>query len=77
MASATLNLTVISKRMLTKREASEHCGRPSRNFETECPVPPVKFSNGDLRWDVRDLDAWLDSLKIRSDDTDSILDRLA
>jgi hypothetical protein len=76
MPTATLNLTVVQKRMLTKREAAEHCGRSVRNFERECSATPVKFANGDLRWDVRDLDAWLDSLKAAIDDADAILKRL-
>jgi hypothetical protein len=76
MPSATLNLTVVSKRMLTKREAAEHCGRPLKNFEAECLVSPIKFANGDLRWDVRDLDAWLDSLKAGMDDVEAIVNRL-
>jgi hypothetical protein len=76
MPTATLNLTVVSKRMLTKREAAEHCGRPLKMFEVECPVSPIKFANGDLRWDVRDLDSWLDTLKTGIDDVDSIVSRL-
>ena len=63
MAIATLSLNVLSKRMLTKSEAAEHCGRSVKRFEIECPVPSVRFANGDIRWDVRDLDAWIDSLK--------------
>jgi hypothetical protein len=76
MPTATLNLTVVSKRMLTRREAAEHCGRPLKMFEVECPVSPIKFANGDLRWDVRDLDSWLDTLKTGTDDVDSIVNRL-
>jgi hypothetical protein len=76
MPTATLNLTIVSKRMLTKREAAEHCGRPLKMFDLECSVSPVKFANGDLRWDVRDLDAWLDTLKAGIDDVDAIVDRL-
>jgi len=76
MPTATLNLTVVSKRMLTKREAAEHCGRPVKSFECECYVTPVKFANGDLRWDVRDLDAWLDSLKTAINDADTIVRKL-
>jgi hypothetical protein len=40
MPTATLNLTIVSKRMLTKREAAEHCGRPLKMFDLECPVTP-------------------------------------
>lgn len=63
MTSATLQLNIIQKRMLTKAEAAHHCGRPVRRFEVECDIAPVRFANGDIRFDVRDLDAWLDRLK--------------
>ena len=78
MSTATLNLNVITKRMLTKSEAASHCGRPLKRFISECPVAPIKFENGDERYDVRDLDSWLDSLKIgdREDALDSIVERL-
>jgi hypothetical protein len=77
MASAVVNLTVIAKRMLAKREAAEHCGRSLRRFELECPVAPIKFPNGDLRFDVRDLDKWLDNLKDGKEDSTEIISRLA
>ncbi len=77
MSSAVVNLTVIAKRMLRKREAAEHCGRSPKRFEVECPVVPVRFPNGDLRYDVRDLDRWLDRLKSGAQDSESILRRLA
>jgi hypothetical protein len=63
MASATLQVTIIPKRMLTKAEGAHHCGRPLKRFEIECPVRPIRFANGDLRYDVNELDLWLDSLK--------------
>ena len=72
----TLHLTVVPKRMLTKREAAEHCGRPVKRFETECPVVPVVFPNGDLRYDIRELDVWLDTLKAGVDDAEGIVARL-
>lgn len=78
MSTATLNLRVLSKRMLTLAEAAHHCGRPSKQFERECPVQPVSFANGDRRYDVRDLDAWIDTLKgdVQSAGADAILARL-
>ena len=77
MSTALVNLTVISKRMLSKREAAEHCGRSLKRFEVECPMSPIRFANGDLRYDVRDLDAWLDGFKAKSEDSAMILKRLA
>lgn len=76
MSSAVVNLTVISKRMLDKREAAQHCGRSLKRFEAECPVSLVRFPNGDLRYDVRDLDRWLDSLKNGAQDSERIIGRL-
>jgi hypothetical protein len=79
MAIATLNLTVLQKRMLTKSEAAEHCGRSVKRFEIECPAQCVRFPNGDVRWDIRDLDAWIDSLKVgfSEGDAQAIIDRLS
>jgi hypothetical protein len=78
MASATLQINVIPKRMLTKPEAAHHCGRSQSRFVIECPVTPVKFGNGDLRYDVQDLDRWLDNLKAGTGggEADAIVARL-
>jgi hypothetical protein len=70
MGQTTLNIVVIPKRILTKAEAAAHCGRSVRRFEIECPVRPIQFPNGDLRYDVHDLDKWLDSLKNGDSDFD-------
>ncbi|MGE3146063.1 MAG: hypothetical protein AB7K35_10790 [Pseudorhodoplanes sp.] len=63
--------------MLDRRDAAEHCGRSLKRFEAECPVGPVRFPNGDLRYDVRDLDRWIDQVKSGAHDSESILRRLA
>ncbi len=76
MSTALVSVTVVSKRMLAKREAAEHCGRSLKQFEVECPAAPVRFPNGDLRYDVRDLDQWLDILKNQSEDSETIIKRL-
>lgn len=77
MSTAVVNVKVIAKRMLDRREAAEHCGRSLKRFEAECPVGPVRFPNGDLRYDVRDLDRWIDQVKSGGQDSESILRRLA
>jgi hypothetical protein len=76
MSNAVVNFTVVAKRMLRRYEAAEHCGRSLKRFEAECPVTPIKFPNGDLRYDVRDLDLWLDSLKNEVQDSERIIARL-
>ena len=46
MASAALQINVIPKRMLEKKESAHHCGRSVRMFETECPVRPPLWRAG-------------------------------
>ena len=76
MPTATLNLSIVAKRMLTKVEAARYCGLPVRRFEVECPVRPVCVGHRDL-WDIRDLDLWLDGLKETEDSSvESIVARL-
>jgi hypothetical protein len=76
MNATILYLTIVSKRMLTPQEAAQHCGRSVKRFEIECPVPAVIFPNGDRRFDVHDLNKWLDSFKNGDDDADAIVARL-
>ena len=77
MSAATFQIKITPKRMLDERESANHCGRKLRQFKTECPARPIIFPNGDSRYDVQDLDAWLDGLKAdNSDDADAIVERL-
>jgi hypothetical protein len=78
MGQATLNIIVIPKRMLTRAEGASYCGRPLKRFGVECPVRPIRFANDDIRYDIQDLDGWLDSLKNGHEDTnvESIIARL-
>jgi hypothetical protein len=76
VSTAVLRLSIVPKRMLTKPEAAEHCGRSVKRLEIECPVQPICFSNGDLRYDVHELDEWLDGLKGGGAEVDDILGKL-
>jgi hypothetical protein len=77
MTSAILQINIIPKRMLSKSEGAHHCGRSVKRFEVECPCQPVRFPNGDVRYDVQDLDGWLNTLKAGgSDEADAIVARL-
>ncbi|MCK5932913.1 MAG: hypothetical protein KAG89_12165 [Fulvimarina manganoxydans] len=77
MSTAVLNLRVMPRRMLTVSEAANYCGRSLKVFKAECPVAPIAFSNGDQRFDMVDLDKWIDGLKDgTSDDADAIISRL-
>ncbi len=73
MASATLNLRVISPRMLTPRQADDYCGLPTKQLA----IAPVEMPNGKKLYDIRDLDEYLDGLKsVQPGDDDTIIGRL-
>jgi len=58
----------IIPRLLTKVQAANYCGIGHESFAANCPVQPVRLRPGErgLRYDVHELDAWLDSLKENS-----------
>lgn len=70
MASAVVQINVTPIRMLTMAEGARYCGRPLTRFKIECPVQPVRYGNGDMRYDVQDLDVWLTGLKAGTSDYD-------
>lgn len=77
MASTTLNLRIQPFRLLTRAEAAHYCRRSARKFEAQCPVPPVKMADGDLLYDVHDLDKWIEGLKAGAGgEDDDIIARL-
>ncbi|MDZ4760076.1 MAG: hypothetical protein SGJ21_03270 [Alphaproteobacteria bacterium] len=77
MSSATLNLRVSPRRMLSAREAAEYCCLAPKRFGQVCPVRPVELAGGLTAFDMRDLDAWIDGLKAGgADDDDAIVERL-
>jgi hypothetical protein len=78
MVASVLNLRVQPFRLLTKAEAANYCRRSPKRFLAECPVAAIKMANGDLLWDVREIDKWIDSLRTENglDDTNDIIARL-
>ncbi|MDW9772744.1 hypothetical protein GOA89_13060 [Sinorhizobium meliloti] len=70
MATATLNLKVSPRRMLSLKEAADYCGLTAKRFPTECRVAPIAMPSGVRLYDMRDLDGWLDALKAGGADTD-------
>ena len=63
MASATLNIRVAPRHMLTLKEAADYCGLPVRKFPIDCHVKPVAMPSGGKVYDMRDLDAFIESIK--------------
>jgi hypothetical protein len=76
MRATTVTLLVRPYRLLTKVEAAHYCRRPVKKFEMHCPVSPIKMADGDLLWDVQDLDRWIDALKDEYADGEDIVRRL-
>lgn len=70
MASATLNIKVSPRRMLSAREAGEYVGISFKRFPGTCSVRPVAMPDGSRLYDMRDLDAWVDGLKSGGPDSD-------
>lgn len=62
--------------MLKLHEAASYCGIPASRFLAECGVDHVLMGRNNKRYDVRDLDAWLDQLKGNSLDDDQIIRKL-
>ena len=63
MANASLNISVVEKRMLRQKEAADYSGLALSHFKQVCTVSPIEMRPGELRWDKRDLDRWIDGLK--------------
>lgn len=73
MGTATLNLRVSPRRMLSANEAGVYCGLPAKQL----PVPPVEMPNGKKLYDIRDLDDFLDRLKaLQANADDDVIGRL-
>lgn len=72
-----------SKRLLGKKEAATYCGISPSTFTKVCSVRPVILGRDNQslrRFDIRDLDAWIDSRKIANENqplaNTAIIDRL-
>jgi len=77
MTAAKVTLYIKPYRLLTKTEAADYCRRSPKKFEAQCPVQPLEMADGGRLWDIRDLDAWIDSLKTEGgEDADGIVARL-
>lgn len=56
----TRALPLPARRLLTKEEAASYCGISAATLLAHVHVQPVKIGNS-VRYDVRELDRWLDS----------------
>jgi hypothetical protein len=79
VATATLNISIKPRRMLSLAEAAIYCGLPLKAFRVHCQVRTVEMTNSVKLYDLQDLDQWIDSLKsgLGSASDNDILDRLS
>lgn len=52
-------------RLLTRQQAAAYCGLSLPSFLTVCTVPVLALGTGKRleRYDIRDLDSWIDDFK--------------
>jgi predicted DNA-binding transcriptional regulator AlpA len=53
----------LAPRLLTKTEAAAYCGMSPQIFDRVCPVRPLRFSERLVKFDVTDVDSWIERLK--------------
>ncbi|GLS53872.1 hypothetical protein GCM10007886_20550 [Methylobacterium gregans] len=76
------SLPLPSARLLKKAQAAAYCGISASAFTRTCPVTPISMAPPGrqderlLRYDVRDLDRWIDGLAEGSETDDELLARL-
>lgn len=73
MAGATLNIRVVQPRLMSLKQAADYVGLPLKRFPAACPVPQIEMPGKVKVYDIRDLDAWVDQIKIGSVDPDDAI----
>lgn len=68
MPSANFNVVYQPIRLLKTGEAAKYCGLALSKFKRECPASPIEFAQNQIRYDVQDLDKWIDGLKLETDE---------
>jgi len=66
-------------RLFNKAQAANYCGVGIESFAADCSVKPIRVMSGDrgLRWDIQDLNKWIDRLKENSSTDSENVDWLA
>jgi len=56
---------VPTPRLVNAKIAAEYCGMSVATFKKECDVRPIAFGTNAslLRWDIHEIDAWIDRQK--------------
>lgn len=61
----TTKVPLIVPRLLKRQQAAAYCGVSVPTFAANCPVSPIAMGVGKRleRYDIRDLDDWIEVLK--------------
>lgn len=62
----------MARRLLSRKEAAHYCSMSAATFVRVCEVRPVLLGNYGSklkRYDIRDIDAWIDSHKTANSNT--------
>jgi hypothetical protein len=63
MEHASISVSVSPKRLLNFKQAAAYTGQSPQRFKETCPVRAIELPSGDLRFDIQDLDVWINELK--------------
>jgi hypothetical protein len=68
----------ISPRLVLQKEAALYCRMGVGTFMANCPVRPIRVAPGNrgLRYDLYDLDLWIEALKGNSESPEQKVDWL-
>ncbi|WP_282608427.1 hypothetical protein [Pelagibius sp. Alg239-R121] len=69
MPHATFHVTYQPIRLLKASEAARYCGMALAKFKRECPYAPIQLAQNAIRYDIQDLDKWIDGLKLGEDES--------
>lgn len=57
----------VARRLLSRKEAAQYCSICTTTFDRVCKIRPVllgDYSSKLKRYDIRDIDAWIESKKV-------------
>ena len=76
---ATLHFNLVQKRILDHKQAAVYVGlKTTKKFDAICPEQPIELGGSVTGYDLRDLDAWIDGLKLgAANDNTALLARLS
>lgn len=65
-------MTTTMRRLLPIKDAAAYCGIPRSYFPSICPARPIKlYEKAHPRYDIFDLDKWIDLMKSGAKDEGS------